>query len=190
MGRAAKTAEWYQSSLGSAEAAGDWVKTLEVLTEVRVLDIPLPDAALEVAARTLARGGQASRSADVVMQLVTTGAMPSGPTLHQVFVALAADRQAGKAEALLQLLSERGAPRAALTAGHNVVVRAVAQQDAARAYALLEALLAPGSRVAVQQGTFFAVCYALVKAGEPDKADEVLEWRDYLSDAGQEEEQG
>ncbi|KAL6751311.1 hypothetical protein V8C86DRAFT_698911 [Haematococcus lacustris] len=53
----------------------------------------------------------------------------------------------------LQLLSERGAPRAALTAGHNVVVRAVAQQDAARAYALLEALLAPGSRVAVQQGT-------------------------------------
>ncbi|GFH17772.1 hypothetical protein HaLaN_14470, partial [Haematococcus lacustris] len=41
--------EWYQSSLGSAEASGDWVKTLEVLTEVRVLDIPLPDAALEEA---------------------------------------------------------------------------------------------------------------------------------------------
>ncbi|GFH10214.1 hypothetical protein HaLaN_05487 [Haematococcus lacustris] len=32
--------------------------------------------------------------------------------------------------------------------------------------------------------------YALHRLGEPDKADEVLEWRDYLSDAGQEEEQG
>ncbi|KAJ9520477.1 hypothetical protein QJQ45_000230 [Haematococcus lacustris] len=97
---------------------------------------------------------------------------------------------AGQSGGWTSLLSERGASRAALTAGHNVVVRAVAQQDAARAYALLEALLAPGSRVAVQQGTFSAVCYALIKAGEPDKADEVLEWRDYLSDAGQEEEQG
>ncbi|KAF5830741.1 hypothetical protein DUNSADRAFT_14101 [Dunaliella salina] len=131
-----RSPEAYVTLLQDACQADDWLKAFELITEAKVLDVQLPQHALEATVQTLARGGQAQRSADLLGRLFKAEAsQPSADTILAVLEAWAAAKDASRAKELLEVLEQRHSTgldsTAALGRARNKVVRVFAATDAA-----------------------------------------------------------
>jgi hypothetical protein len=62
-------ADGYVADLLKAEEAGDWTRTIELLTEVRVLNLELPHETVEAGIRTLVDGARRAGSCAGIRQL-------------------------------------------------------------------------------------------------------------------------
>jgi len=161
-------------------SGGDALVAVELLAEARASALPLPADAGAAGARIFARAGQWKRA----LALVSGGggaaaAAPDARTLAAVFRALAVAQQVEPARALQAELVAAGAGEAQLTAAACGVLRAVARSgDVLAACDMLDALIK--QRVDVDVDTYTAVAMELVKAGEDERAAEVLDLRDYM----------
>jgi hypothetical protein len=193
----------YTEALIAAEADGDVMRVMEVVTEARVLKHVLPPHALEAGIRTFAAGGQWQRAVDMLQALMAAadgsngGSGVSPATARAVFQALADGGQAAAALSLLNAIEASGAaPPAAV---RNLVVRTCAMGgELDTALELLEAMVdeamsgddgsdgsgsGSGSGDAVvtnEAQTFATVATECIRAGKQTMAEAVLDWRDYL----------
>mmetsp|Transcript_24037 Transcript_24037/g.62176 ORF Transcript_24037/g.62176 Transcript_24037/m.62176 type:complete len:243 (-) Transcript_24037:232-960(-) len=187
-----RSPETYVTLLQDACQADDWLKAFELITEAKVLDLQLPTQALEAAVQALARGGQAQRSADLLNKLFEAeGSQPSADTILAVLEAWAVAKDAGQAKALLEVLEQRHLTglegTGALGRARNLVVRVLAATgNAWEAADMLDEYLKLQSQQDKQTlilfDTYSVVVHALVKIGEAERANEMLESRDYLQE--------
>lgn len=173
--------------MAAAADDDDWVRCLELATEVRVLKLALPAGAYGAAARAVADGGGPWQKA---VDLLTAGAGAEGDleplacdAVTAVFSRLARETQGAAACALLDALTAAGAfadrPPATRGAALNATARACGRGgDLDGGLALLDALR--GGGLAIEDGTFSAMSLACLAAGRPDLSEELLEERDYL----------
>jgi hypothetical protein len=160
-------------------SGGDALVAVELLAEARASALPLPADAGAAGARIFARAGQWKRALALVSGAGAAGAVPDVRTLAAVFRALAVAQQVEPARALQAELVAAGAGEAQLTAAACGVLRAVARSgDVLAACDMLDALIK--QRVDVDVDTYTAVAMELVKAGEDERAAEVLDLRDYM----------
>eukprot|EP00199_Chlamydomonas_sp_CCMP681_P006036 CAMPEP_0119104656 /NCGR_PEP_ID=MMETSP1180-20130426/2814_1 /TAXON_ID=3052 ORGANISM="Chlamydomonas cf sp, Strain CCMP681" /NCGR_SAMPLE_ID=MMETSP1180 /ASSEMBLY_ACC=CAM_ASM_000741 /LENGTH=221 /DNA_ID=CAMNT_0007089475 /DNA_START=21 /DNA_END=686 /DNA_ORIENTATION=- len=186
----ALTSDSVAADIQAAEASGDWLTAFERITEARITQLQLSQESLEAGVRTLAKGGQWQRSVDMLTRLLDEGLAPTilQPTITTVFMALSQAQQGAQAESLLLVLSQSGVEPSLLGPAGNISMRcgARAPGGAVLAYHKLELLVTNAGKadqLQVDLDTFSAVSYELMKQGEEDKAEEVLEWRDFLSES-------
>lgn len=158
-------------------------RAVEVITKTSMLKLALPHASTEAAIRIFSSGGQWQRSMSLYEGLCRQGHPPSQATTTALFGALAQGNQLDLAEQLLKDLSSSSSSSASegsdLTGPHNIVMRIVARQgDVKRASDMLDAAL-KADAFRVEGETFNCIAIELMKAGEQEKAEEVLEMRDY-----------
>ncbi|GBF97943.1 hypothetical protein Rsub_10616 [Raphidocelis subcapitata] len=180
--RCRSTADAYTQSLLAAERDGDVLRVMEVVTEARVMKLELPPAALEAGIRTFAEGGQWQRAVDMLEALAAAGRRAELSTSEAVFRALAGGGQAERALALYEALEAGGGGVSGPVL--NLVVRTCAAGgQLERALQLLEGMVLSSSdseEEGVEAITFTAVAGECLKQGLGSKAEEVLDWRDYL----------
>jgi hypothetical protein len=153
------TTETYTASLLAAERDGDVMRTMEVVTEARVLKLDLPPAAIEAGIRTFAAGGSGRHDVSE-RQLVSCSLVTGGcwytcmqpQTLDTAHTHLTTRHPPGRAPGgqwqravdMMQALTAAGAATEHATA--QAVFKALADgQQADRALQLFEALLEGGA---------------------------------------------
>uniref|UniRef100_A0A7S0WM12 PROP1-like PPR domain-containing protein n=1 Tax=Chlamydomonas leiostraca TaxID=1034604 RepID=A0A7S0WM12_9CHLO len=174
-----QTSEAYAAQLHKAEESGDWLRAFEIMTEANALKMALPSPAVEGAIRTMAKGGQAARAMDLLSKM--QGHTPSEATVSALFAAFAAGKHADLARALLQELEKGGASPRLRSLAHNATIKTLARAgQAVAAYEALDVLVTNKQGLVVELDTYSSVCIELMKVGETEKAEEVLEWREFL----------
>ncbi|KAK9915800.1 hypothetical protein WJX75_004253 [Coccomyxa subellipsoidea] len=170
----------YAEQLEACEASGDWLKAVELLAEVRALNVELPGEAFEPAVRLCSQSGQWQKAVSILEQAQAQGNV-SGPTAVAVFTTLLRE---GQPKAALQLLKEMN-PRwtdsdSELTSRcHNLVARACARGGMLdEGLELLDHMYK--AEVNINRDTYEALALACLRAGRGDRAEELFEERDYL----------
>lgn len=69
---AMSSASDYRANLAAAEASGDWIRAVELMTEARVLKLSLEPAAVEAAVRVCAASGQWRKAAEFSVPVLGT----------------------------------------------------------------------------------------------------------------------
>lgn len=105
---------------------GDWTRTLELMTEVNVLKLELPPAALEAAIVSYANGGQLKRAEDLYRKLDS----PSAAVTTALVECLAGSHEGASRAAVLldEMASAGGQQQGHLSSAYNLVARALARQ--------------------------------------------------------------
>eukprot|EP00195_Chlamydomonas_chlamydogama_P011726 CAMPEP_0202911162 /NCGR_PEP_ID=MMETSP1392-20130828/54218_1 /ASSEMBLY_ACC=CAM_ASM_000868 /TAXON_ID=225041 /ORGANISM="Chlamydomonas chlamydogama, Strain SAG 11-48b" /LENGTH=188 /DNA_ID=CAMNT_0049601563 /DNA_START=71 /DNA_END=637 /DNA_ORIENTATION=- len=184
--RAVTDTQTYVEQLADAEVRGDVLRAAELFTEIRVLKLDLPQSGVEAGIRTYAASVQHwQRSLELFEDLLSKGCLPHADTTEAVFQSLSQSKQGTKAHQLLQRLADQaassGAGRGGLSSAYNLVVRALAKEGALdSAVVLLEDMVASDGEVECERSTYAALANELIKAGQQERAEEVLEMRDYL----------
>lgn len=176
--RASRVAD-YVSGIKDSEVKGDWVRAFELVTEARALKLELPNDTTESAVRTYLQGGQIAKGIEMFDSLVDSGYVPQSSTTVALVGALAKHKQAERAVQLLKQLSSSFAP-GELSKVYNSTARVCARQGSLElANSLLEELMATEG-IEAERETFDSLAVAYLAAGMDDKAELVLEYRDYL----------
>ncbi len=151
------------------------------MTEANATSVILSSSSMESGIRALARGGQGSRAADRLLTLIQSPDCSLSPSTVMAVLSTLGGLP-DKAEAVIQALEEHGALQwepHELAAAKNVMWRGLARQDPTRAYAVFEQVLKRKAAL-LEQGTLSTLVAELLKRGEAERAEEVLEWRDFL----------
>ncbi|EIE25642.1 hypothetical protein COCSUDRAFT_32335 [Coccomyxa subellipsoidea C-169] len=170
----------YAKQLEACEAAGDWLKAVELLAEVRALKLELPGEAFEPAVRLCSQSGQWQKAVSILEQAQAQGSI-SGPTAIAVFTTLLRERQPKAALQLLKDMDQRWTEgdSEARSRCYNMVAR-----TCARGGMLDEGLkllnYMQKSEVAINRDTYESLALACLRAGRGDRAEELFEERDYL----------
>ncbi|CAG9466436.1 unnamed protein product [Pedinophyceae sp. YPF-701] len=180
----------YDAAVLEAVGAGDWLCVVELLAEVKLLKFRLPDTTVMAASRALCEGGQWGRGAGLLEDAILAGASCDDATLRSVIGACdaaatavgdasTATRAAKAATGILDAVASTDDEAEAPGWARNAVARLLARAgDYDGAEAALDALMR--EEVAVEGRTFTVIAAELLRAGEGDRAEVVLECRDYL----------
>lgn len=170
----------YATRLAECEQNGKWEEVIELMTEVRVLDVELPAEAYEAGLRTLATSNQADYAAKLLGR-VLDGATPlDDQVIIEVFSSLSRNRCADAALTLYRAHYDGRKDHPAYAPVYNAVVRACARGGKLdEALAMLDVLVMD-DEVQSEGRTFDVVAAECMFAGRQDAGLEVLEMRDYL----------
>lgn len=170
----------YTARLAECERHGKWEEVIELMTEVRVLDVELPPEAYEAGLRTLAVGNQADYAAKLLGRLLEHKTSLDNQVIVEVFSSLSRNRCADAALALFTAHYEGRKDQPVYAPVYNAVVRACARGGKLdEALSMLDALVLD-DEVQSEGRTFDVVAAECMFAGRQDAGLEVLEMRDYL----------
>lgn len=170
----------YTDQLLECERDSKWEDVIELMTEVRVLQVELPAEAYEAGLRTLATGNQADYAAKLLGRVLDSGTVLADDTIMHVFSSLSRNRCADAALGLFRSHYEGRKDHPAYAPVYNAVVRACARGGKLdEALAMLDALVMDDG-VQSEGRTFDVVAAECMFAGRQDAGLEVLEMRDYL----------
>jgi len=155
------------------EAEGSWLTVLELLAEVKLLRLDISQGARESATRACAAGDQWERALDMLGGL-------EAPAAATVAAVVAAVGQVRDAAAMSRLLAAVGPLLPEADRLYGAIARHAARAGLLQeAYDITERLIR--AETYIEESTFSTLALELVKAGEADMAEEVLEWKDYLA---------
>lgn len=166
----------YEAAIIELEGEGDAMQIVELLTEARVLKIQLTRTALEAAIRALAAGGEHARATSMLKSLISEGNEVDPTVLAAVITSLSKTRDSAHFKDMAEVAAGMEVEDSRVSCALARLAARSGEVD--DAYVILDKLVS--KEQPVDNATFDVVAIELIKAGD-ERAEEVLEWKEYLA---------